>query len=75
MKMYSLFTRNVHTFMRNIREPGSQGSQELGEMFEGDFADTCGDSFFASCTSNSSLGPALVPHCKHNTELHFILEI
>ena len=27
MKIYSLFTRNVHTFQINVQEPGSHGSQ------------------------------------------------
>ena len=26
MKIYSLLTRDVHTFWRNVREPGSRGS-------------------------------------------------
>ena len=29
MKIYSLFTRNIHIFQRNVREPCSRGSQDI----------------------------------------------
>ena len=35
MKIYSLFTRNVHTFRRNVHEPGSRGSRLFSCLKEG----------------------------------------